>query len=207
VSVERLKEMLANSPFPWWEWDVRANLVTYSPLKTEMLHFDSSRFLDRGYQGFVELVHPDDYEQTMDAMRRLLQGETSLYQTDYRILDAHGEYHWYVDRGITIESSLDGSPLVVRGIVIDIGVESQHTGSPHLVKDAILNSLIEMNREPKSFLTVCAGCGLVKARSKEYVSLSADLFALLSEQVSHSICPSCMKRLYPELEGLGNRPK
>lgn len=37
------------------------------------------------YQFFTERLHPEDYESTMEAMKRHLQGEKSVYEAEYRI--------------------------------------------------------------------------------------------------------------------------
>lgn len=199
-----MKELMLKSPYPWWQWDTRENAVTFSPLKATMIGYDPSDFSGKGYQAFTALVHHEDLENTMAAMTQVLMGQAELYQIDYRIRDRSGLYHWYMDRGVVVEKTPDNRPKIIRGIVIDIGKEGEVSGSPELSRLVILNSLLA-SAQPKSFLTVCAACKKVKAKSRTYVEVTPDLLALLSEETSHGICPACMKSLYPELEELRSK--
>ena len=85
-----LDEALMSSAFAWWEWDIPANRVTSNDKKVEMLGRRPEDFRNAGYQAFTDLLHPDDHERTMRAMRDYLEGRASLYQIDYRILRADG---------------------------------------------------------------------------------------------------------------------
>ena len=68
-------KILIDSPFPWWEWDVLNNTVDFNDKKALMLGYEPEMFSSGGYQAFTDLLHPDDYEKTMNAMRQLLEGE------------------------------------------------------------------------------------------------------------------------------------
>lgn len=205
MSIDNLQTLMLNSPYPWWEWEPDTNVVTFSPLKATMLGYDAEFFHGKGYQGFTDLVHPDDFERTMGAMRDLLSGIAELYQVDYRIKDTLGVYHWYMDRGVILERNANGRPKLIRGIVVDLGKEGEVSGSPESSHLVILNSLLKMKDGTKSFLVVCSGCQKVKSRSKHYVKISEELLGVLSEETSHSVCPDCVKKLYPELEELRMR--
>ena len=90
---------MGESPFPWWEWDVAGNVVKASPLKVEMLGYCFEDFRGKGYQAYTDLLHPDDFERTMQAMRDLLEGRAPIYLVDYRIHARDGSWRWYMDRG------------------------------------------------------------------------------------------------------------
>lgn len=205
MSIEVMKQLMLKSPYPWWQWDVDTNNVIFSPLKASMIGYDPSYFVNQGYQAFTALVHPEDYDKTMVAMRKVLYERADLYQVDYRIKDRFGEYHWYVDRGVVIERNGDGKPRIVRGIVIDLGREGLFSGSQEFSCLVIQKSLLTLSNDTKSFLTICAGCKKVKVMSGTYVEITSDLLSLLSEETSHGICPDCMNRLYPEIAELHRR--
>lgn len=191
-------EILRGSTLAWWEWDISSNKVRFNDLKARMLGFDPEYFRTGGYQAFTDRVHSEDHPGTMDAMRRVLEGKTRLYQTDYRIKTASGDYVWFMDRGIIIESGKDGKPLKIRGIVIDLGKESRRGTDI----DALLSVIYRSGSFAGgnySFLTVCSVCGKVKSEETHWIDLSPELFHLIGEKVSHGICPACLKELYPEM--------
>lgn len=114
----KLELAMQSANMAWWEMDISTGLVTFDERKTGMLGFSSGDF--RHYTDFMRLVHPDDFENTMQAMRRHLEGEADKYEIEYRILTKSGEYRWFHDTGAVNRKDLSGKALNVTGIVIDI---------------------------------------------------------------------------------------
>jgi PAS domain S-box-containing protein len=194
---EAWNDVLQQSEFAWWEWDVRTNRVMYNHLKATMLGYQPEDFHDSGYQGFTDLIHPDDFEEAMQAMRDVLQGKTKLYNSDSRIRTAWGNYLRFMDRGIITETDDDGKPVKIRGIVIDLGQEHER-GTDIEALLAVFRQSGKTAGGETSFITVCSSCSRVK-RSAEWVDLPENLTSMISEQVSHGLCPRCIQALYPEV--------
>jgi PAS domain S-box-containing protein len=83
-----------------------------------MLGYPAEKF--KHYQDFVALVHPDDREKAMAAMRGHLDGSLPRYEVDYRIAASSGEYLWFHDIGSVGDRDANGKPLNVTGLVINI---------------------------------------------------------------------------------------
>jgi PAS domain S-box-containing protein len=129
LSKEKLKEEIANERLDlclsagnlaWWEMDLKTGKVIFNENKVKMLGYSMKEFIDVDYTAFTDLVHPDDYEKTMKAMKDHLEGKKSLYEVDYRIKTKKGDYKWFHDRGSILEKNEKGEPLSVKGIVFDI---------------------------------------------------------------------------------------
>lgn len=116
---ERLNLSLKGAKLAWWDYDVESGKVEYSPQKAEMLGYTVEEFPDDVYE-IMKLVHKDDYDLAMQAMRKHLSGEKELYECEYRIKNKNGKYNWFADRGKIMEQSADGKPKRVTGIVFDI---------------------------------------------------------------------------------------
>ena len=114
----RLESAMEAGNIAWWEMDCSTGEVLFSSRKAEMLGYPPGKFSH--YSDFTTLLHPDDYEPTMQAMRDHLAGIKRKYETEYRIRTNTGEYRWFHDIGGVTESDLSGSPLRVTGLVIDI---------------------------------------------------------------------------------------
>lgn len=193
---EYFNKLLYNSVFAWWQWDISANEVIFNNLKVTMLGYDPADFINKGYQAFTELLHPDDYKKAMDAMMRVLKKETGLYQVDYRIRAKNSGYHWYMDRGTVIEYNADGTPAVLRGIVIDLGREAE--------SGTTIDALIELIERSASanneyMFTVCSNCGNAKIEDYKWIQITDSIKINLPSKISHGICPDCLHKLYPEL--------
>jgi len=95
--------------------------VTFNPLKITTLGYDIEEIpKNTKYQYFTEMLHPEDYEVAMTAMKEHLQGTKSVYETEYRIKTKDGKWRWYYDLGRITKRDETGRPLLVAGIVFDI---------------------------------------------------------------------------------------
>jgi len=100
--------------------DVKTGKVLFNENKIKMLGYSKNDFKDADYKAFTNLVHPDDNDKTMQAMRDHLEGKKKEYNVEYRIKAKDGTYKWYLDKGSIVERDQKGNPLVVKGVVIDI---------------------------------------------------------------------------------------
>ncbi len=103
-----------------------------------------------------------------------------------------------MDRGIITNEDEEGKPTKIRGIVIDLGQEYERGTDV----DALLAVYKESARTAGgdvSFITLCSSCSRVKRETREWVNLPEDLTSMISEQISHGICPQCLHALYPDI--------
>jgi PAS domain S-box-containing protein len=114
----RLNSAMEIGNLAWWEMDVPSGAVRFDNRKTAMLGYSPEMF--HHYSDFTGLLHPGDYEPTMQAMRDHLEGRKDRYSADYRIRASDGTYRWFRDIGGVTKRQVDGSPATVTGIVIDI---------------------------------------------------------------------------------------
>jgi len=100
--------------------NVKTGKVIFNENKVKMLGYSKKDFQEVDYTAFTDLVHPDDYEKTMKAMKDHLDGNKKLYEIEYRIKTKNGEYKWFHDRGSIVKKDKNGKPLNVKGVVFDI---------------------------------------------------------------------------------------
>ncbi len=109
-----------------WYWSIRTNKVTFNPLKVLSLGYTEDEMPENvTYQFFTELIHPDDYQPTMDAMLAHLYRGAPVYEAEYRIRCKDGSYRWYYDRGRITRRGADGKPIFLAGIVFDVTERKQ----------------------------------------------------------------------------------
>ncbi|MBK4736684.1 PAS domain S-box protein [Noviherbaspirillum pedocola] len=68
--------------------------------------------------GWLDALHPDDRDRTMAVWMRATRDGT-LYETQYRVRHASGEYRWLVARGVPIRDA-QGAVREWMGVNIDI---------------------------------------------------------------------------------------
>jgi hypothetical protein len=197
---EYIEHELHLSEFAWWDWEIPHNKVTFNDLKVKWLGYDPKDFQGGGFDVFTSLLHPEDYERAMEAMRQYLSGNVDLYKIDYRIRTSSGDYKWYMDRGITINKDKAGRPIRMRGIVVDLGnIFSEEIKKEKMIE--IMRKAVPFKKvSDKDFMTVCCNCKRLKINNNEFVHYDGRLDHLLDVRISHGLCPECFHSLYPELE-------
>jgi PAS domain S-box-containing protein len=114
----RIKIAMESANIAWWEMDIPTGAVVFDKKKTEMLGYEAEDF--KHYKDFVSLIHPDDAEKAMNAMRTHLSGASSSYEIEYRIMSKSGIYKWFYDTGSITDRDVNGNAMKVVGFVINI---------------------------------------------------------------------------------------
>ncbi len=115
-SEERLSVALNAGNMAWWEMELPSGRVMFNTKKTELLGRDAKDFTH--YKDFMNIVHPDDYKVTMDAMRNHLEKKVDTYNCEYRIQNIKGEYLWFHDIGKVVYKS--NEKTIIAGVIIEI---------------------------------------------------------------------------------------
>lgn len=121
------KEQQVRLDFAWsgnlghWYFNVKTGNVVFNPLKVTTLGYRMDELPEQvSYTFFTDRLHPDDYQRTMADMQKHLQGETDVYECEYRIQAKDGDWKWFYDRGKVTRRDAQGKPLFAAGIVFDI---------------------------------------------------------------------------------------
>ena len=115
-----LQDALTAGGMAWWLMELPTKSIYFSPNKIVMLGFDKNeadKFVK--YTDFTERLHPDDYENTMQAMRDHMNGTKPIYETSYRIRRKDNTYTSFFDRGKIIGRNKNGD-IGIAGIVMEI---------------------------------------------------------------------------------------
>lgn len=85
-------KLLLEGKTTWWQMELPSGKVIFGDTKAKLLGRESKDF--KVYQDFTALLHPDDYEATMTAMRDHLAGKDPYYHCTYRIQTHGGGTLW-----------------------------------------------------------------------------------------------------------------
>ncbi len=116
---ERLELALEGADLGLWDWACDTGRVVYNRRWAEMLGYDLSE-LDPYGTTWEELLHPDDRPRVMASLQQHLEGETPLYQAEFRLRAKNGEWRWVLGRGKVVERGESGEPLRMTGTHLDI---------------------------------------------------------------------------------------
>ncbi|HOO42700.1 MAG TPA: ATP-binding protein [Bacteroidales bacterium] len=113
---ERLTIALEAGNMAWWEMELPSGKIVFNHNKTRMLGLEGGDFTH--FQDFMNIVHPNDCDSAMKAMRDHLSGKVAMYECEYRMKNAEGKYQWFHDAGKIVYR--EGQKILVAGIVTEI---------------------------------------------------------------------------------------
>ena len=108
-----------------WDFDVKTRTSYYSPMWKALLGYadDEIGVDDSGF--WMTLIHSDDLPNVLEAHRRHLRGESSLFECAFRMAHKDGHWVWILDRGRVIERDADGAPVRMIGTHTDISRQKE----------------------------------------------------------------------------------
>lgn len=115
----RWNAALKGSSFGVWDWDLTNNTLYFSS-KLKQLYGYNDEELTPSVDFWIATSHPDDLEETKQALAYHLDNQTTIFQKDRRILHRDGSYRWFFSSGVVLERGKLGEPLRIVGSVADI---------------------------------------------------------------------------------------
>ncbi|MEZ4862274.1 MAG: PAS domain-containing protein [Caldilineaceae bacterium] len=102
-----------------WDWNVQTGQIVVNERWTEIRDYELSE-IRQHIDFWIELVHPDDRPAILTKLNAHLEGETSLYEGEYRTRTKQGEWRWILTRGKIVDWDVHGKPLRFLGTQLDI---------------------------------------------------------------------------------------
>ncbi len=118
-SEDRFKIVMEASKDGIFEWNNSDGSIHISPNNAHMLQYEVDEYPST-YEGFFELIHPDDKDQLMQKFTEHHLNKTSHYEVEIRMRAKDGSYKWVLERGIIAGLDKNGNPLRVIGTQSDI---------------------------------------------------------------------------------------
>lgn len=99
-----------------WDWNLATQDFYHSPRWREMLGYaaDDTRL------SWHNLLHPEDKQQVYGNLDAYLNGESALYEAEFRLRCADGSYKWIAARGKIMSRDEQGRALRMLGTHRDI---------------------------------------------------------------------------------------
>ena len=101
-----------------WDWDLLGDSIYYSPRWKAILGYDDSQICDRIEEWFKR-IHPEDRERFHSALREHLEGNTPLFQLEYRLHHQSDTYRWCLSRGLAVRKP-NGAAYRMAGSLTDM---------------------------------------------------------------------------------------
>lgn len=101
-----------------WDWDLETHRTYVDPVLKGALGYADAKMPDT-IEAWAALVHPDDAALVWDAVRACVDGRTTAYAVEHRMLHRDGTARWFLARG-AVSTRRDGHPVRMTGTGTDI---------------------------------------------------------------------------------------
>ncbi|AKG21097.1 PAS domain S-box protein [Calothrix sp. 336/3] len=119
LSEERLQLALEASDLGLWDWNMPQKKVYRDWRWKQMLGY-ADHEVDEELTTFHQLLHPEDLTLIRQALQSYLQGETSVYEAEFRMRTKSGEWKWIQSQAMVFEWDDEGKPVRMTGTHKDI---------------------------------------------------------------------------------------
>lgn len=120
-----------------WDWDLRLDLVYFSPRWKQMLGYLETEVAD-GPEEWFERVHPEDLAAMQHELTEHLQGHAAQFRAEFRMQHRDGAWRWMLARGIALRAGR-AAPHRMAGSLTDI--DDHKTTERQIIHDALHDSL------------------------------------------------------------------
>jgi PAS domain S-box-containing protein len=145
---------------------------------------------------FIEFVHPDDRERTLEQNRKVRDGDHAL-SFENRYVCKDGSYRW-----LLWNAAPDSQHKVIYSVARDITERKRaEEEREQLVRD-LLAALAEV-RTLRAILPICSYCRKVRDDEDYWHSVEGYISQHTDMKFSHGVCPDCFENeVEPNLQEL-----
>jgi PAS domain S-box-containing protein len=145
---------------------------------------------------FIDFVHPDDRERTLEQNARVRAGGQALaFENRYRCRD--GSYRW-----LRWNAAPDCVEQVIYSAARDITEAKKAAEEREQLVRELQTALAEV-RTLQEILPICSYCRKVRDDENFWHTVEVYIARHTATRFTHGICPACMVRLEQEFEGSG----
>ncbi len=178
-----------------WDLDLQTGMGKWSDESYRIFGFEPGAF-EPTFNKFINSVHPEDRKTVQAYFPDLLLGKHSHVELDLRIIRPSGEER-IINTKVEVIADKNGKPFKLNGITLDITERKRaEEERERLIKE--LQDAISQVKTLSGMLPICSSCKKIRDDKGYWTQIESYISTHSEAEFSHSVCPDCVKKLYPE---------
>ena len=116
---ERLEFVLEGSNVGTWEWDIIGDRGHINARYHEITEYALGE-VEINFAFITKTIHPDDVSSVHKQVTDHLEGVSSMYSAQYRLVTKSGKLKHVMSRGKIVRRDENGRPILMAGILTDV---------------------------------------------------------------------------------------
>jgi PAS domain S-box-containing protein len=188
---------VCSSDLGFWDWNILTGEVVRNDRWAQILGYSTIEEFENTTETWTNLIHPDDRDAAWTSINAHLDGHSEFHRMEYRMRAKNGEYRWILDHAKIVQRDDKGRPVRMCGTHIDITDRKKIEQERDELIDALKKALKEI-KTLEGILPLCLYCKKIRNEKNMWEPIEDYIFNHSQADISHGICPDCMKRHYPE---------
>ncbi len=181
-----------------WGWRIDLGRLFVSENFYEITGLTEEETHNFSLELWLSRIHPDDREQSREKIQSFFKGETKRMENEIRFRHPEKGWIWLYGAAQIIEHDKEGKPTYLTGVHWDITKRKQAEEE----REKLINELQEAIKEIKTLrgiLPLCSFCKKIRDDKGYWEQVDVYIHKHSQADISHSVCPECMKRHYPDI--------
>lgn len=176
-----------------WQWDMRTEQAAFSRHIRDQLGYSEEEY-DGTMEAFVQLIHPDDFQQVWQEIQRIMQGDSPEQETTYRLRKKDGNYSWILSRVRGLE---DDKGNIVKLVGANIDITRQKEAEERLAYLSQHDALTGFYNQRYFYAELHRQLEQAKEKNRETAILviSVDHYSVLQDTLPHAEPGQLLKRV------------
>ncbi|MCG6894917.1 MAG: PAS domain S-box protein [Desulfobacteraceae bacterium] len=185
--------------------NVGAGILVAQGLKLVFVNAKLTEILDRSQSELLEesdpfsFIHPDDREMVFQNHVARIEGREAPAVYTFRLVPPGGGVLWVEAANVLIE--WQGHPATLNFITDITERKTMELDRERLIAE--LQKALGQIKVMHGLLPICSSCKKIRDDKGDWVVIERYVADRSGAEFSHSICPSCRKKLYGEI---GDKP-
>jgi PAS domain-containing protein len=194
--IDKLNLTLSVTGVSFWEWDVVSQHFLLDKTGLSFMGMDPDRILLERNR-WISRLNPDDIHKIFTDYRDVYLRGKDTFSFDYRFKRGENDWIWINSTGYVEERDDRGKAVRLMGIHRETTRERE-MGIQKENLIAELNAALENIKTLSGMLPICSSCKKIRDDKGYWAKLETYIQQHSRAIFSHSICPDCLKKHYPD---------